>query len=237
MVLTFDPTVCSRVRLSEVLEIAKAAGFEAIVLHCAKTASSPFHPDISVRMIREFLDEAEVTLVGLNVRNLTGLNDKGEVNPAFNLRQVEWDIHLARALRLACANFISGSRTNESREALVDGVNTLLEDIPDVTLNVGNSANTCLEGVADFESLMPELPERAHIWLNATQMVDAVKVVDAFADRIGSVTIGADGVDVVRALKANAYEGPVVIDLENAMGDPVEIARKARVRVEEELNA
>lgn len=237
MRLCFDPVICSKAVLPEAVEIAKAAGFDAIVLHCVKTASSSFHPDTSVRVIRELLDEVGVTLAGLNIRNLTGLNDKGEVNPAFSLRQVEWDIHLARALRLTCANFIGGPRTDESREALVDGVNTLLEDIPDVTLNVGNSANTCLESAADFGALMPELPERAHIWLNATQMADAVKVVDAFADRVGFVTIGADGVDVVRALKASGYDGPVVIDLENATGDPVEIAREARERVEEALNA
>ncbi len=214
MRLCFDPIVCPKAALPEMLKIATAAGFDAVVLHCAITASSPFHPETSVRMIRDYLDDAGVALMGLNVRDLTGLNAKGEVDPQFNLRQVEWDIHLARALRLRCANFLSGARTHTSREALVSGVNTLLKNIPDVTLNVGNAVNTCLERAADFDSLMPELPDRASIWLNATQIDDAVRVVDHHASRIGTVTIGENGTDVIRALKANGYEGPVATQVE-----------------------
>ena len=44
------------------------------------------------------------------------------------------------------------------------------------------------------------------------------------------VTIGEDDVDVVRALKANGYDGPVVL---NAAGDSV---ADLRVKVEEVLN-
>ena len=45
MRLCFDPVMCPKAVLPAALKIAKAAGFDAMVLHCAFTASSPFHPD------------------------------------------------------------------------------------------------------------------------------------------------------------------------------------------------
>jgi len=237
MTLTFDPTVCPEAVLPGALKIAKEAGFDAMVLHCIKTASSPFHPDASVRMIRDYFDQAGVTLVGLNIRDLTGLNDKGVSNLEACLRQVEWDIHLARSLRLKSANFLSGARTDESRDALISGVNTLLENITEVTLNIGNSTNTCLESIADFDSIFSELPDRAKIWLNSEQMTDAEQFIDSFVNRIGHVTINSNSTDIVRVLKTNGYKGPVVIDLENATGDPTELAQNARIQIEEIINA
>ncbi len=229
MRLCFDPVMCPKAVLPAALNIAKAAGFDAMVLHCAFTASSPFHPDASVRMIRDYFDDADVALMGLHVRDLTGANRRGAFDPGSNLRQVEWDIHLARALRLQCANFLSGARSREAREALVSGVQALLESIPDVTLNIGNGVDTCLESAADFDALMPELPGRTHIWLNATDVDNAVEIVDKYVERMGMVTIGEDDVDVVRALKANGYDGPVVL---NAAGGS---AADLRVRIEEVL--
>ena len=227
MRLCFDPVMCPKAVLPAALKIAKAAGFDAMVLHCAFTASSPFHPDASVRMIRDYFDDAGVALMGLHVRDLTGLNRRGEV--VSNFRQVEWDVHLARALRLRCASFLCGARSREAREALVRGVHALLENIPDVTLNIGNGVDTCLENAADFDVLMPDLPERAHIWLNAMDVDNAVGIVDKYVERIGMVTIGEDDVDVVRALKANGFDGPVVL---NTSSDSV---ADLRVRVEEVL--
>ena len=229
MRLCFDPVMCPKAVLPAALKIAKAAGFDAMVLHCAFTASSPFHPDASVRMIRDYFDDANVALMGLHVRDLTGVNRRGDAEPGFNLRQVEWDVHLARALRLRCANFLCGARSREARDALVRGVHALLENIPDVTLNIGNGVDTCLESAADFDALMPELPERAHVWLNAMDVDDAVGIVDKYVGRMGLVTIGGDDMDVVLALKANGYDGPVVL---NAAGGSV---ADLRVRVEEVL--
>ncbi len=227
MRLCFDPVMCPKAVLPAALKIAKAAGFDAMVLHCAFTASSPFHPDASVRMIRDYFDDAGVALMGLHVHDLTGVNRRGEV--VSNLRQVEWDVHLARALRLRCASFLCGARSREACEALVRGVHALLENIPDVTLNIGNGVDTCLENAADFDALMPDLPERAYIWLNAMGVDNAVGIVDKYVERIGMVTIGEDDVDVVRALKANGFDGPVVL---NTSSDSV---ADLRVRVEEVL--
>ena len=229
MRLCFDPVMCPKAVLPAALNIAKAAGFDAMVLHCAFTASSPFHPDASVRMIRDYFDDAGVALMGLHVRDLTGVNSRGAFDPGSNLRQVEWDVHLARALRLRCANFLCGARSREAREALVSGVHALLESISDVTLNVGNGVDMCLENAADFDALMPDLPERAHVWLNAMDVDNAVGIVDKYVERMGMVTIGEDDVDVVRALKANGYDGPVVL---NAAGGST---ADLRVRVEEVL--
>ena len=229
MRLCFDPVMCPKAVLPAALKIAKTAGFDAMVLHCAFTASSPFHPDASVRMIRDYFDDAGVALMGLHVRDLTGVNRRGALDIGFNLRQVEWDIHLARALRLRCASFLCGGRSREAREALVNSVHALLENIPDVTLNVGNGMDTCLESAADFDALMPDLPERAHVWLNAMDVDNAVGIVAKYAGRLGMVTIGEDDVDVVHALKANGFDGPVVL---NAAGGS---AADLRVRVEEVL--
>ncbi len=229
MRLCFDPVMCPKAVLPAALKIAKAAGFDAMVLHCAFTASSPFHPDASVRMIRDYFDDAGVALMGLHVRDLTGVNSRGALDIGFNLRQVEWDVHLARALRLRCANFLCGARSREACEALVNGVQALLESISDVTLNIGNGVDTCLESATDFDALMPELPERAYVWLNAMDVDNAVGIVDKYVGRMGMVTIGEDDVDVVRALNANGYDGPVVL---NAAGGS---AADLRVSVEEVL--
>ena len=220
MRLCFDPVMCPKAVLPAALKIAKAAGFDAMVLHCAFTASSPFHPDASVRMIRDYFDDESVALMGLHVRD----------DPGSNFRQVEWDVHLARALRLRCASFLCGARSPEAREALVNGVQALLESIPDVTLNIGNGVDTCLENAADFDALMPDLPERAHVWINAMDVDNAVGIVDKYVERIGMVTIGEDDMDVVHALKANGFDGPVVLNAVNGS------ATDLRIRVEEVLN-
>ena len=154
MKLCFDPTICSEAVIADAIQIAKNAGFNAMILHCVKTASSPFHPKASVRMIRDFFDDAGVTLSGLNIRDLTGLNDKGVENIDANLRQVEWDIHLGRTLRLKSANFKGGPNTDYARDALITGVNTLLENIIDVTLNIGNAQGTCLANTDDFKTII-----------------------------------------------------------------------------------
>ena len=80
-----------------------------------------------------------------------------------------------------------------------------------------------------FDALMPELPERAQVWLNAMCVDDAIRIINKYAGRVGMVTIGGDNVAVISALKANGYDGPVVL---NAAGGSV---ADLRVRVEEVL--
>ena len=237
MRLCFDPTICSDALIADAITTAKNAGFDAMILHCAKTASSPFHPKASVRVIRDYFDKANIALVGLNIRDLTGLNDKGIENLDFSLRQIEWDIHLARALRLQSANFKGGPNTNNARDALITGVNKILETISDVTLNIGNSQNTCLVNTDDYKTIMSQLPNRAKLWLDATEMNDATDSVDSFLDRIGHVTINLENLDIVQALKKNRYQGTLAIDLQNTAGDPVKVASHARKQIKEILDA
>ena len=131
MELVFSPTHCPPALLPEATDLAKRSGFDRIELFRTWTQSTPVHPDWSVRMVRDHLDQTGLTLTGLNIRNMTGRKaDSDERNLPYNLRQIEWDIHLARALRLTSANIKGGDRTDEGLEDLIEGTNTLLERIP-----------------------------------------------------------------------------------------------------------
>ncbi|SVD04324.1 uncharacterized protein METZ01_LOCUS357178, partial [marine metagenome] len=90
-------------------------------------------------MVREALADAGLALTSLNIRNLTGRKaDSDEHDLAYNLRQLEWDIHLGRALGLSSINTKGGERTDEALADLIEGVNTLLNKIPDISLILGN---------------------------------------------------------------------------------------------------
>ena len=61
-------------------------GFDRIELFRTFSESSPVHADTSVRMVRERLDNAGVTLTGLNIRNITGRNSsKDERDLSYNM--------------------------------------------------------------------------------------------------------------------------------------------------------
>ena len=104
MQLTCSTSVCPDLLLPQALDFVKQAGFDSIELFRARTESSPAHPDLTVPLVRQHLHEAGIRLTGLNIRNLTGRKaDSDERNLDYNLYQVEWDIHLARALELVTA--------------------------------------------------------------------------------------------------------------------------------------
>ncbi len=146
MKLSYSPTICPKALLPEALSFARQAGFDRIELFRTWTASSPVHPDSSVRMVRDTVREHDVTLSGLNIRNLTGRKaDSDERNLPYNLRQLEWDIHLARALGLSSVNIKGGARTSEAMEDLIEGCNRLVDSVPDITLNLGNHVGNRLE--------------------------------------------------------------------------------------------
>ena len=167
MQLMCSTSVCPDLLLPQALDFVKKAGFEAIELFRTWTASSPVHPDFTVPMVRRHLRETDIQLTGLNIRNLTGRKaDSDEHNLNYNLYQVEWDIHLARALGLKTASLKGGERTEEALKDLIDGVNQLLERIPDVTLNLGTQQGNRLQGLADFRAVLPHLNERAQVQLD-----------------------------------------------------------------------
>ena len=72
MQLTCSTSICPDLLLPQALDFVKKAGFEAIELFRARTASTPLHPDLSVPMVRRHLREAGIQLTGHNIRTLTG---------------------------------------------------------------------------------------------------------------------------------------------------------------------
>lgn len=252
MTLSFSTTVCPKAELPEALEICKAAGFDNIELFRTWTESSPVHDNTSVPMVRNRLDNAGVTLTGLNIRNITGRKaDSDERNLAYNLRQVTWDIHLARALRLTSANTKGGERTDEALEDLIEGINTTLERMEGFTLNLGNHAGNRLQGLEDFQAVMPNVPERAKILLDTGHLLtageDILQFAETFADRISLVHLrdqkGETPVpfgegdlpfnDLFSILKGAGYHGTLVIELEKVTwGEPAESAATAKAFIE-----
>lgn len=252
MNLTFSTTACPDALLPEATDFAKKAGFSRIELFRTWTQSSPVHPDWSVPMVRDHLDEAGLTLTGLNVRNITGIKaDSDERNLNYNLRQVTWDIHLARALRLRTANTKGGKRTDEAMEDLIEGVNSLLERVEDVTLNLGNHHGNRLQGIDDFKAVLPNVDERARVLIDTGHLLtsgeDIMAFAEAVADRVGLVHLRDQKGDtpvafgegdlpfepLIDLLKGAGYDGELVIEMEKVTwADPVEATIQAREYVE-----
>ena len=252
MQLVFSPTLCPDLFLPAVLDLAKAAGFSHLKLFRAHTASTPVHDDWSVPMVRDAIKAAGLTLSGFNIRNLTGRKaDSDDHNLGYNLRQLEWDIHLGRALGLNTMNTKGGARTNEALSDLIEGVNKLLEKIPDVTLNLGNHKDNRLENLADYQAVLPELPDRARVLLDTGHLLTANEPIlpfaESLADRIGLVHLrdqqGPKPVpfgqgdlpyaDLFGILKDSNYDGPLVVELEEVdWAEPLPAAIAAREYVE-----
>ena len=112
MHLVFSPALCPDALLPAVLDLATTAGFTHLELFRAHTESTPVHDDWSVPMVRDAIKDAGLALAGFNIRNLTGRKaDSDDHNLGYNLRQLEWDIHLGRALGLKEMNTRGGART------------------------------------------------------------------------------------------------------------------------------
>jgi sugar phosphate isomerase/epimerase len=229
--------VCPQYRLPEALVLVKQAGFEGIELCRLGAESTPVQPDISVRIARETIQRSGLALTGFEIRPLTGRKaDSNERNLPYNLRQLEWDTHLARALGCHEIAVFGGAPNDEAREDLIAGIAQLLERIPDVTLNVGSRPGTCLATLADYQAVLPQQPERARLLLDTSALVaageDPLAVARAFAGRIGSVRLdpGSAGLPLaeLRAfLKETGYAGALVVDLPPAE-DPLAAASAAR---------
>ena len=256
MDLVFSPTACPDLELPRALELAANSGFKRIQLFRDATQSSPVHPNTSVPMVRERIAAAHFSLAGLNIRNLTGRKaDSDEHNLSYNLRQLEWDIHLGRALGLTEFNLRGGARTDEAQEDLIEGTNELLERLPDVRLNLGNQQGNRLQGLADFQAILPALDERARVLLNAGHLLavdeDVLAFAQAFAGRIAVVHLrdlrgdrpvpfgqgDLPFAELFSILKGAQYAGDFVIELENFdWASPRDALSAARAYVEEAWN-
>jgi sugar phosphate isomerase/epimerase len=256
MRLSCSAASCPTLRLPEALAFVKQAGLDAIELFRDRTESTPVHPDFSVRTVREHLQAAGIRLAGLTVRNLTGRKaDSDERNLDYNLRQVSWDIHLGRALGLKHASLSGGARTDEALEDLVAGVNRLLEALPaDFELNLANGPENRLQGLADFQSVMPQVGPRAKVLLDAGNLMaageDVMAFAEAFAGRVGMVrlrdhkggkpaALGQGDLPLkglLKVLKKAGFNGEMILAPEPAEGeDALSEMRAAREQVEKAL--
>jgi sugar phosphate isomerase/epimerase len=232
--------------LDEVLAAARTARYNAVELFRHLTESSVVHPEYSVRRIREDLAATDVELAACEIRPLTGRKaDSDERNLAYNVRQLEWDIHLCRALGVSTLGFRGGADTTEARQDLIEGANQLAERISDVDLAVGPQAGSCLATAADLDALLPALGDQVGLLLDTGQLllagVDPVAVASAWGSRVRltylrdvrdgrTVGLGDGDLDVDGVLAAWAQagcEGPVVVEA------PVENLVAARKRLSE----
>ncbi|MBI2502621.1 MAG: sugar phosphate isomerase/epimerase [Candidatus Latescibacteria bacterium] len=250
MQLSLSASLCPALRLPEFLHLAKEAGYSAVELDRTGSESSPAHPDFSVRRVREHVQAAGLRLSGLKIRPLTGRKaDSDERNLGYNLRQLEWDIHLARALGLRTANLCGGARTEEARADLRAGVQQLLRRIPDISLNLGSAPGTPVQGLADYQALVPCLDPRARVLLDTGTLLgtgeDPLRVTQVFGRRLGLVHLrdgrgaeplpfGQGDLDcdgLLRHLQQVEYLGVLVVELAPSE-KPLEAARQARQYLE-----
>ncbi|MDE2999659.1 MAG: sugar phosphate isomerase/epimerase [Gemmatimonadota bacterium] len=252
MDLVFSPALCPDLQLPEILNLSRAAGYSCLELFRECTQSSPVHPQWSVPMFRSAVAEAGIRLSGFNIRNLTGRKaDSDERNLAYNLRQLEWDIHMGRALGVKTLNTSGGDRTSAALADLVEGVNTILENVRDITLNLGNRKGNRLQGLGDYQAVMSELPERARVLLDTGHLLSAGESImpfaEALAGRIGRVRLRDQAGDkpvpfgegeapfeeLLNLLTDCGYGGPLVVELKGADWDePLPAAISARRYVE-----
>lgn len=236
--------------LPELLDAAGEAGYDAVELFRDRTASSVAHPDYSVRRLRGTLEAASMRIGAYEVRALTGRKaDSDERNPAYNLRQIEWDLHLGRALGVQAIGLRGGARSDEARQDLIEGVNQLLERVEDVSLLVGPRLGSPLQDAADFDAIVPQLHERARVMLDTGPLLvarqDPVDLAASWSARLGIVRLRdqqGDRVvglgegdlaldDLLTWLEGCGFEGPVVVEVPGAQA-----ATGARERLAAVLN-
>ncbi len=118
-------------------------------------------------------------------------------------------------------------------------------------MNLGNHSGNRLQGLADFQAVMPHLNDRAKILIDTGHLLsageDILRLTETFAGRIGLVHLrdqqGDKPVpfgegdlpfgDLIRLLEGAGYEGVLVVELEDVTwGDPPGAARAAREYVE-----
>ena len=161
---------------------------------------------------------------------------------------------MGRALGIKTLNTKGGARTDEALADLIEGVNTLLDNIPDIALNLGNHKGNRLQGLADYQAVMPELPElpeRARVLLDTGPLLSVGEPImpfaEALAGRIGLVHLrdqqGEKPVpfgegelpfaELSELLADSGYDGPLVVELEEVDWDePLPAAIAAREYVE-----
>ena len=251
--LTFSTTVCPKLLLPEALSVAKSLEFRRIQLERSNSASSPIHEDTSVRMVRERLSSAEIELSGLTIRSLTGRKaDSNERNLAYNLRQIEWDIHLARAIGTKNIGFCGGVVGPEAFEDLVEGIKSLINRVPDVNMVLINKEGSCFNSLEDARVILSEIQDpRFQIRIDTDEFLasgeDVVEYSATIGDRIGEVAIGCGNKfdfekeyknenlinDLFVRLKSLNFKGPVIIQKNSLpIEESIDFVRDVRGKIQ-----
>jgi len=256
MTLSCSTTVCPDLPLEEALDFARDAGFGHIELFLSWTKSSPRLGGLEPSGVLASLDRADVAVSGLNIRNVTSVPlPAADKSPSPGIVPLLEDIALARALGLSTVNTKGGARDRQSLGDLVAGVVALLEQAPDTTVNLGNHHGNRLETLADYASVMPQLPDRAKVLLDSghllTAGVDVLRFAEGLVQRIGLVHLRDQKGDkpvpfgqgdlpfeaLLGLLHGSGYTGTLVVELEHvSWADPLTATRAARQYVEDTLD-
>lgn len=233
MRLALSPTLCPDYTVDRFVELARGAGFERVELFRDRTESTPVHDDFSVPMVRDLLRREGVVLAAFQIRDLTGRKaDSDERNLAYNLRQLEWDIHLGRALGAELLLLCAGERgVDDALADLTEGLGKLVERVPQVSLTMSSRAGSQVQGLADYDEVLARVPDAVGVCLDTGELLaageDVVRVAESLATRIGVVRLrarsGDDAVpldcgdlpleDLLSQLRRGGYRGDLVVEL------------------------
>ena len=187
MRLACSPVLCPDYPVDRFVDLADAAGYRRLELLRDRTQSTPVHDDFSVPGVREILARRDASVAVFQIRRLTGRKaDSDERNLAYNLRQLEWDVHLGRALGVERFAVSGGERTDEARCDLIDGLTQLCERVPDASFALTNLAASPVRGLEDLEELLPQLPDGVGVCLDTGELLAAGEDIVACAEALSS---------------------------------------------------
>ena len=214
--------------LAALLAAAQQDEFGAIELFRHRTSSCVVRDNLSVRDIRNALAASQVKLAAYEIRPLTGRKaDSDERNLPYNLRQLEWDTHLGRALGIQTISVRSGTTSSqeqaqEARADLVEGLGQLVERIPDVTFAVGPAVDSVLQTAADFDELLSGI-DGVGVILDVAPLraaaVDLAAFARDWAQQVSLVRLDDGDVpvdEIADALTAADFNGPIVLESRDA---------------------
>ncbi len=256
--LSLSATACPRLDLPGALAFAREAGYRGIELFRLRTDSAPVLQPASLTTVRGWISASGLTLTGLNVRDLTGCrSDTDTHDPDYNLHQVTWDMHLARALGLDAVNLRCGPSTSATLGELIPLIQALRERVPDIAVNVACRPGSCLCSAADCQRVLEACDDGIRILVDTAALLvtdqDVPAFVEACTPRIGLVHLGdakagkpvplGEGAlplaALVQALADVSDDRPLVINPDGALATSssterfLQAAINARQRVEE----
>lgn len=192
MNLSLATTACPHLDLSAALDFIKCAGYPGIELFRLRTDSAPALQSASLKMVRAWIADADIALTGLNVRNLTGRrSDTDTLDPKYNLDQVEWDLHLARALGLDAVNLRLEPRSNADSAKSIQLLQELRQRVPDIAVNVACGRGSTLDTHEGYARILDGCDANVRILVDTAALIEAeldvIQLIETAGPRIGLV--------------------------------------------------